>query len=591
MYMVGGHTANLVIDEEFRCFRQGLPVLQPPTVSSGAGAINQIAYLRPYDEVTGERGPLSEGTEFTGDLNRSWTAIPTEIPTEIVIIEGLVTFAAGTVTGTNGKANFDQLRPGDRVAKATDLTRWGRVRTLASSNSMVIDDTAIAGAGVELVAKTVSRVSHIELWLSVSGALPRFIMRVRIGTTSVTESTATLALGEAETTSFQALPYGTINAFYNNRQIVAGVEGHLNTLFLSPVGFPERDEGLRLQTRYGEPIVGLLLYRTVVIVITPKSLYVTQGFTDEDFELQPLDPKIGGMGHHCNWVDEDGIAYIPSKKGVTVWNGAPHDGLPTRRSEWVSDFVANRLAYQLGFAAYNENDGTGQFYPRHKNLSNPNRKAYVWVANGGVGPSPDGGVLLPEWTSDSHRCDAEVSSSVVTYAAYLEPAGSASGKFYRCTNDGKIFEEDEAGTVALHVDSIVAFFHNEVGDFGGDKTKEGKEWIRFWFYLRSEQSMHSLRVWVGDEYCYPPDVLDNGETNTQTAAMKDDNRPATLITAGRKTTAAETVHALKGGKQGRGHTAEIRLHNPLNGIIMGYGGEYGPGDTSRKLYSDYPDPG
>jgi hypothetical protein len=185
-------------------------------------------------------------------VSRAWSNLPTEVPGDSVLLDGTCTIVAGVIT-TVPPNGWENLRPGDRVAISTALNRWARIRDVVTKT---LDDTGIAGVGVSLVAKVQSRASHVELWVSVDGSLPRIVFRVPIGTTSVSESTATLALGEAEIESFTDMPYGAGCVLYNQRQIIFGVEGHLDKLFLSILGFPERYGGLSFTTEYNEPIVG-----------------------------------------------------------------------------------------------------------------------------------------------------------------------------------------------------------------------------------------------------------------------------------------------------------------------------------------------
>lgn len=594
LYLAGGASGMLVMDEEFRVSRQGMGTPNAPSVSVGAGATPQIAYQRFYDQVTGEISPLSEGFAFTGDLNRVWTVLATEMITEKVIMEGLVTFnGTGGVTG-DAKTNFELLRPGDRIAKASDLTRWGRVRSLAGPNSMIIDDTAIAGAGVAIVAKTVGRASHIELWLSVNGGLPRRVMRVPLGTTTVTESTATLALGSAETTSFIPMEYGAINVIYNGRQLVAGVEGHRDTIYLSAIGFPERDEGLRLITKYNEPVIGMIRYRKVVLVQTPISWYVVHGLADADYILDELEPGVGGLGHHLNVVDKKGYARIPSDDTIKIYNGSWTDAIPKRISEWSEEVAANRLAYERGFAAYNPKDGTYQIYPRFSSLGDSTSTARVWVAHGNPGPSSEGGITIPEWTSDTHT----LGGGHVTFARYLIPSGASIGKFYRGTSEGKIFEEDETGSVAFVGESIIVPRFFNLNDPGGG-PREGHTLDKLWLYLVSEFSGGKVQVWRGDEYCYPPDQFFDGAILRPNIATPSWPRtPATgLITAslladGAKTYAAQTVRTYVIGLQARGFVVEVRLLNPKAAIFIGFGCEATlHGEIARDVFTEWSDPG
>src|SRR5882762_8333227 len=61
-YLVGAHTANIMVDEDYRVFRQGMVAPNVlPSVVVGAGTVSQIFYTRFFDEITGERSPLSDG--------------------------------------------------------------------------------------------------------------------------------------------------------------------------------------------------------------------------------------------------------------------------------------------------------------------------------------------------------------------------------------------------------------------------------------------------------------------------------------------------------------------------------------------------
>lgn len=370
LYVVGGFTRNILIDEDFRCLTQGiLPPDIVPSVAVGAGAVIQLAYLRYYDEITGERSPLSRSKSYTGDENRAWTNLPTDVPGELTVVEGTTTVAGGIVTGV--ASNYHDLRPGDRIASAADLTRWAQIRQIISATLMTIDDTTMAvGAGGTLVCKPVSRVSHVEGWISANGTLPRFDFRVRIGTTAYSESIPALALGEADVDTFEAMPHGSMNVVYNDRHLVAGVQGRLDTLFLSAIGFPERYEGLSFRTDAGEEIVGLLKDGTVVIALTRyPSAYRLQGYTEDDLDFQVFAPGMGGLGHHGNQIAANGIAFIPGREQIQTFNGAFHGAMPTRQPEWARAYRENQIAFEMGIGAVDPEGQTYRFAPFPLRLS------------------------------------------------------------------------------------------------------------------------------------------------------------------------------------------------------------------------------
>lgn len=604
-YLVGGHSQNLVIDEDLRAWRQSMPAPNTmPSVSVGAGTTNQIAYLRFFDEVTGERSPLSDGKVLTGNTTRTWSNLPTQVPNEVVKIEGTTTFAAGTLTGV--KSNYGDLRPGDRIAVTGALTRWAAIRSIASQLSMVVDDTGMAGAAVTLVARPYSRATHVELWVSVAGALPRLVMRVRIGTPSVVESTATLAFGIAETTSFEAMPVGEFSVFYNDRQIVAGVEGRRDTVYLSAVGFPERHEGLRFVTAYNEPIVGLLKYRDIVIILCPESSYKLQGYTDEDYVRTVLEPDIGGSGHHGNKV-VFGRAFIPGRDGTQIFNGAFHEAMPKRVTEWQRKYKEDRIAFEEGFAVVNRDDKTYQFYPRPEWLSRtvgaaPGETEPVyspavkqdacWVAHyAGIGPGDGGAMLAPEWVSDTIDTPdggvAEAGWGYATSAAYLTRPGDKVGVLCRGNSLGKIWVEEESTFIG---DAVAATGSVSFGYTGGNE-REGQELLRGWLYCRmvTGTGTSRFRVWPGDERAYPPDTLSGGGANLVTPEFNGEILPHDLtgmIGADTIVYQDQITRPYIIGRSGRRFVFEVRFTNPAFGTeFYGLGGVIGPGEVTRPIFS------
>jgi len=595
-YMVGGHSANLLVDEEFRGLRQGMaPPNVAPSLAVGAGAILQIGYTRFYDEITGERSPLSSGTPVTGSITRTWTNLPTQVPDEEVIVEGTATFAAGVVTGVN--ANYGHLRPGDRIAVAGALTRWAQIRSITDDNTMLVDDTGMAGAGVTLVAKPFGRASHVETWVAVTGALPRLSIRVPIGTTSVVESTPTLALGQAETISFEAMPYGTINLIYNDRQLIAGVEEHRDTLYLSAIGFPERHEGLRFITKYNEPIIGMFRYRDYVVVLCPDCCYKYQGYTADDAALTVLEPSIGGIGHHTNKVTET-YALVPSRKGIQLFNGAFHPGMPTRRREWLRDYRRLTQPWEQGFAVVNPNDETYQLYPDMMVEQIDNRKAPIYVGHYGYVSAQAGGSLsTPEWTSDqpyTEEIQETLSDTALcTFAAYITPSGTKIGYLLRGDTEGRITRElDDSSLLLLHVDPKIVTGHLLMNDPGGD-ADEGKKLIRGWSYVCSEETAWEMRVWPGDEFAYAPNPYYevffnlNPISNVKVAPYLDPV-PASRFEdisgdpLQQKVWSPEMVRVHKIDLQGRGWTLEYRFIKPSpRTFFAGFGGVWAPGKISR----------
>ena len=609
LYFTGGHTANLVIDEALRCSRQGIAAPDAaPTVSASAGSTPQVLYTRFYDEVTAERSPLSPGKSLTGGDTRTWSVLPTTVPNELTVLEGISNISAGNVTAAGvGATNYHILRPGDRVAGASTANRWGQIRTITSSTVATVDDAGLTVVADTLICKPVSRVSHVELWCSPNGGLPRFIMRVRIGTTDVVETTAVLALGEAEITSFIAMPLGRFNLIYNDRQLVAGVDKRPDTVFLSDIGFPERHAGLAFKTKYGENICGMLRYRDYVIVLcsgtaggeigASGSSYILQGYTQDDMTMSVLEPDLGGIGHHANKIVR-GYAIIPNSKGVFAYNGAWHPISGDRRKEWSYRFVTNPLPYEDGLAAVNPNDDTYQFMPKDEpqyttpeQIFNPR----FWVADySPLVSEAGGGLASPNWTDDD---------TGYSFASYLVPSGHKIGKFYRVTTSGDLYEEDTTRTVAYVGNAKIATAHLLMGDPGG-AAREGKTLVRFWSYVISENSAWKVNVWAGEEGALPPEIGPGGVAQAVLPGYVD-NVAASYLANGNFVPAqpnhygvgvvhlntvwqAQVTHVHQVAGQpisGRGFTFEYVFINPKNVRFIGLGGVWEPGPATRPIWS------
>lgn len=85
-YGSGAWSANILIDENGRCLRQGMPAptIVPTVVSAGGPGVTaeSVCYLQFWDEIGGRQGPLSAGSVNVSLSNqiRSWSALPTTCP-------------------------------------------------------------------------------------------------------------------------------------------------------------------------------------------------------------------------------------------------------------------------------------------------------------------------------------------------------------------------------------------------------------------------------------------------------------------------------------------------------------------------------
>jgi hypothetical protein len=346
LYLTGGYSHNLVLDEHHRLWKQGIrPPEELPEFAAGGGSGTLTAYFSWYDEFTGERSPLSLGQQVNIPLGsaRTWQNLPERPPDDVYLSDDSVTlddieggFDAGTwwidEQQTQG-GRLAMLRPGDEIDLLEAATQ--RFCQVFMMNPLALDgknDWIGIGASTPTAVDVapVTRATHLELWLQPAADFPRLALRVARGTQSVVESTALGDLGEAFISSFQRMPRATISAIYHDRQIIAGDPENPDTVYLSQLFYPERWDGLQFQTKSGEPITGILATRDYCLVFTRNSTYMLQGYTDTDYSFQLIDQSLGAVGHNCNIVIH-GNPFVWTEKGPYMYNGMYHALSPENR--------------------------------------------------------------------------------------------------------------------------------------------------------------------------------------------------------------------------------------------------------------------
>jgi hypothetical protein len=353
-YLCGGYSYNLILDEHHRIWKQGIrPPEETPNITGGGAGSTVLAYFTWFDELTNERSPLSKAATLGATTPRTWNNLPTRPPDDVATNDDLIQVATPGGAGVypavvrhpyNGR--IIRTRPGDRFVAgvgpfAMMVNGFGTVTNVApapapSQPCYIAEPWAVlTGAPPAVSACTilpVTRATHLELWLSVAGDLPRLAMRVPIGTTTVVESKGIGDLGEAFITQFQRFPRCTMNTIYHDRQIMAGDSENPDTVYLSSLFQPERFEGLSFRTRDSKAITGILSTRDFCMVFTRSSAFLLQGYTDTDYTFVPVDQSLGAVGHHCNVVIH-GNPYVWTEKGPFMYNGGWHPLSPENR--WV----------------------------------------------------------------------------------------------------------------------------------------------------------------------------------------------------------------------------------------------------------------
>ena len=170
-------------------------------------------------------------------------------------------------------------------------------------------------------------VDKIEVWVSVDGGLFRLWAEIDAGATNFTINSP--SVGEAETETLTAIPYGTMNALYRDRQAVAGDPRNPDRVYFSASEDPENYAGLYISTKQGESVIVLFVVRDTLVVQCQNIHYYIQGYDENDLTMNILE-TVGGLGHHTvtfwndmavipgtlDWYMCNGVSMIPLGTGI-----------------------------------------------------------------------------------------------------------------------------------------------------------------------------------------------------------------------------------------------------------------------------------
>lgn len=529
-YSVGSFSSNLMLDKQYRALRQGiLPWGGVPAVVAAAGpgptGSCRCAYAF-WDENTLEWSPLSAFTAAFNLANqkRAWTDIPVVGPEDEFQAAGTTTANATTAIVGIGTRFTTELRIGDQISLSSAAGTYATVIAIASDTALTVSANLGNGTSQRINVRRLPRWTHVGLVVEMDDALPRVAMKVQLGTTSVTEGVATLALGEAFTTTFTRMPRGTISAIFHERQWVAD---YTDTVTASDLFFPERSAGVAVRTNNGEPVIALLnVSNDVLLAFTPVNTYAIRGYTAADVEIKLVDAENGALNHWLNLVIF-GRAYVPHKNGVNMWNGANHSMSEDIRNLWIRESKAHETEYQNGFAVHDPDRRSLEAYvsgsvsfPELPDPGGVVPQAVGWVMQyDGVVSEAGGGFSQPDWMFD-------VSGRSVHSAALLFKPGARRGDVYFGGCDGFIRKRDSVNTNddgdTYSKRWAVRSRAECMNDPGGD-IQEGKSFDRMWSLMETEANAADVYFIGGDETAWKATLPDNA---TQ---FWTDNIPATSL--------------------------------------------------------------
>lgn len=335
-------------------------------------------------------------------------------------------------------------------------------------------------------------VTHVEVWASQDGGLPRFWFRRDIGAPTINSNST--SLGEAEIETISLLPRCKFSVLYHDRHALAGDDRHPDRLYFSVSGEPEQYAGFWISTRQGEPIIGLFVVRDILIVQCPNIHYMVQGYDENDIQMDVLEPYIGGLGHHTmtpwndkvvipgtiDWYECDGTSMRPLLVGLAdeTW----------RRSIISEDYVSTT------WSTTDVASGLVKFCSRDKPVS-----IYGY-------PSTSPQTYFNEWVLDLRGDAPELMFDIfpfdISAGAQLALPGYYKPQSYVASAVGVIYRENSSidSDAGLNIEHRIHTAHQVVVE-----PIDNSDCVRFvkaWGVISNEHAPIVMGAYAGNEYAW-----------------------------------------------------------------------------------------
>ena len=462
---------------------------------------------------------------------------------------GLTSAAGGTLDGIHIGYLSYRHKVGDTIVHEGNLSTGSVAVVMNAGTASKRVWSMAAGAPT-------SRVTHIVLWASVDGALPKEVVELAIGTTTYTETIATAALGDPPPTdadgnlkNARGIPPATrFVVKYHRRAWYGGDASYPFRWWYSELDeFESVGDQNFLDHLDHETTVGAGAAGDSFVSFGQQVAYVIQGWDADDFRIARVSPSIGCLSHFAI-VNISEILWFPSEAGMSLYiPGAGfrplmHKDLATY---WAEEYAANPAAFEDAIAA---DDRVKKVYRLLVSYpADPLSRCFVGHYQR-FDPSVGEGGSMPDWTFDLRdRQDTCVGNLRVANRKRTESfTGSLDGYLRKENVESDNSDDGDTYQKTMILDTP----HYLPGQQEGDDD-DGFVFNSLTVFLRSELSWWTIEGRAGDDTAYQA-----------TNAAWPRTTPASLKTVGNKTAVAKTSHKFPvSGLSGKG--CMFRLIIPL----------------------------
>lgn len=469
--------------------------------------------------------------------------------------------SSGGSSGINlGYATFVHKINGIVVAESNPVGPTAAVEASGQGFSW----SAIPASGAD------SRTTHVALYRSVDGAIPRLAGEVTYGTTTLTENVETDSLGrelpvrigadgqaEVDWNARGQVPYCKINTNYHRMMFYAGDPNHPERIYHSLIDEPEavnvdEADGTFLVTLDGEPVIGMFRHGDELIIgcNNPPAFYAVQGYSETDLQIRKISNFYGLLSHHsqCYIGPNSDLWFADPMQGPCMYNGSFRWLFRDRAKVWTDYAKANPTLIEGCWAVQDR-------VRRAYKLFIPQSDDSSYYHVGFFEPTLSG--EQPWWTTD-------IRTREDTFACEVQDDGQAWADLHTASSDGIVRKEnvdtdasDDSDTYAKAV--TIQHAHLFLPDQKGDDN-HGRSIKAMDLYLKHENNTVTVSMYGGDDTA--PDAL--APQWTADVASPKETSPR------RQKVAQTSEHIPVRGVSGKGITVKLHAHSPVGLDYRGF---------------------
>lgn len=354
------------------------------------------------------------------------------------------------------------------------------------------------------------RATHLRLWRSVDGALPKFVVDLDWATLLASGGTYTdniTALGVTPPVNSDGTlnsgsrgvpPYGLFCIVWMDRMWVFGDPEYPYRAWYSLIGEPESFDIVDqfVDTVDRESITGAGVQDNMLILFGTGVMYRVSahlGPVGIEFTIKKITASMGAISHH-SIVNINHRLWFAAMDGVGLYDGTPRYMMRDLQSYWREDYKLKPTRYQDSIAL---NDKYYSTYTLLIPCKNPGDTPWWYIGHyAGVDPAMEGGQNQPDWSFDDMDRDVYTIGTLYGDTERREDyyCGGADGYLRRMNVETDSDDDDDTGLKTAIIRTKHYLFGSQ---FGGHQRGTTQKEITL--YQKSENQGYEVSAYGGDD--------------------------------------------------------------------------------------------